>query len=71
MGGVNTADGKKEFLKLTAPDIQLQILSLASRAAQSRYLFWNLKSARTAEEVLEDIRDWEALQEPGEAGTHC
>jgi two-component system, OmpR family, sensor histidine kinase KdpD len=50
-----------------SPDIQLQILSMASSAAQSRYLFWNLKSARTAEEAMEDIRDWEALQEPGQA----
>lgn len=47
-----------------SPEIQLQILAMASRAAQSRYLFWNLKSARTAEEALEDIRDWEAFQKP-------
>jgi len=49
------------------PEMQLQLLALVSRAAQSRYLFWNLKSARTAEEALEDICDWEALQQSGQA----
>jgi two-component system, OmpR family, sensor histidine kinase KdpD len=53
-----------------SPEIQLQILALVSRAVQSRYLFWNLKSARTAEEALEDIRDWEIFQEPGPERTH-
>lgn len=49
-----------------SPDLQLQILSLASSAAQSRYLFWSLKAARTAEEAMADIRDWEAMQELGQ-----
>ena len=53
-----------------SPEIQLQILAVVSRAAQSRYLSWNLKSAPTAEEAMQDIRDWEALQEPGQASTH-
>jgi two-component system sensor histidine kinase KdpD len=47
-----------------SPEIQLQILAMVSRAVQSRYLFWNLKSARTAAEALQDIRDWEALHRP-------
>jgi two-component system, OmpR family, sensor histidine kinase KdpD len=47
-----------------SPEIQLQVLAMVSRAVQSRYLFWNLRSARTAEEALDDIRDWEILQEP-------
>ncbi len=46
-----------------SPEIQLQALSAASRAAQNRYLLWNLRSARTAQEALEDIRDWENTQE--------
>ncbi len=46
-----------------SPEIQLQALSAASRAAQSRYLLWNLRSARTPEEALEDIRDWENTQD--------
>lgn len=50
-----------------APEAQLQILATASRAARSRSLFRDLKTAQTAEEALEDIRDWEALQEPGQA----
>ena len=50
-----------------SPEVQLQVLALVSRAARSRYLFWNLKSAGTAEEALEDIRDWEVFQESGRA----
>ncbi len=37
---------------------------MVSRAVQSRDLFWDLKSARSAEEAVEDLRDWENLQEP-------
>jgi two-component system sensor histidine kinase KdpD len=48
-----------------SPQVQLQILALVSRAAQSPYLNWNLRSARTAEEAMQDIRDWETLQVPG------
>jgi len=48
-----------------SPELQIEALSVASHAAQSRYLFWNLRSARTPEEALEDIRDWETTQEAG------
>jgi two-component system, OmpR family, sensor histidine kinase KdpD len=47
-----------------APEVQLRLLSTMSRAAQSRYLLWNLRSARTPEEALEDLYDWETFQEP-------
>ncbi|MEN6441981.1 MAG: PTS sugar transporter subunit IIA [Syntrophobacter sp.] len=46
------------------PELQIQLLSAASRAARSRYLSWNLRSARSPEEALEDIRDWETVEEP-------
>jgi two-component system sensor histidine kinase KdpD len=46
-----------------SPEIQLQVLAVVGRATQRRRLFWNLKSAQTAEEAMEDIRDWEALEE--------
>lgn len=46
------------------PELQLGILSVASRAAQSRYLSWNLKTAASSEEAFEDIRDWETIEVP-------
>ncbi|MCE5334136.1 MAG: PTS sugar transporter subunit IIA [Desulfobacteraceae bacterium] len=46
------------------PEVQLQILSVASRAAQSRYLSSNLGEAATSEEAFEHILDWEATEEP-------
>jgi len=46
-----------------APEVQLRLLSTVSHAAQSRYLLWNLRSARTPEEALEDICDWENFRE--------
>ncbi len=47
-----------------SPESQIEILAVASRAAQSRYLLWNLKSAGNPEDALEGIRDWEAIQGP-------
>jgi two-component system sensor histidine kinase KdpD len=41
------------------PDAQVQILSLASHAAQSRHLLQSLRSARTPEEAMRVIYDWE------------
>jgi two-component system, OmpR family, sensor histidine kinase KdpD len=43
-----------------APDVQVRLLGLASRAAQSRHLMQKLRSVRTAEEALQAIRDWES-----------
>ncbi len=48
-----------------APETQVQLLGLASRAAQSRHLMQNLRSARTPEEVLRAIREWEAPEVRG------
>ena len=50
------------FLILTpaeTPDAQVQLLGLASRAAQNRYLIRALRSVRTPEEAVRAIRDWE------------
>jgi two-component system sensor histidine kinase KdpD len=44
------------------PDIQVKLLGLASRAAQSRYLLRVLRAARTPEEVLKTIRSWESSE---------
>jgi len=41
------------------PDEQIKILALASHAAQSRHLLQSLRSARTSEEAMKAIRDWE------------
>jgi two-component system sensor histidine kinase KdpD len=41
-----------------APETQLKLLSLASRAAQNRPLFQSLRSARSAEEAFQLIRNW-------------
>ena len=43
-----------------APDTQVKVLSLASRAAQSRHLMQDLRTARTPEEALRAILEWEA-----------
>jgi two-component system sensor histidine kinase KdpD len=43
-----------------APDTQVKLLGLASRAAQSRHLIQALRTARTPEEALRAIREWEA-----------
>ena len=50
------------FLILTpaeTPDTQIQLLGLASRAAQNRYLMRALRSVATPEEALRAISDWE------------
>jgi two-component system sensor histidine kinase KdpD len=51
------------FLILTpaeTPDVQVQLLGLASRAAQNRYLMQALRSVSTPDQALRAIRDWEA-----------
>ncbi|MGB9005268.1 MAG: PTS sugar transporter subunit IIA [Candidatus Aminicenantales bacterium] len=42
------------------PDTQVQLLGLASRAAQNRHLLQTLRSVRTAEEALEAVKNWES-----------
>ncbi len=42
-----------------APDTQVKVLGLASRAALNRSLLQNFKSAQSPEEVLSAIRNWE------------
>jgi two-component system, OmpR family, sensor histidine kinase KdpD len=46
------------------PDTQVQILGLASRAGQDRYLLQGLRSVRTPEEAMKVIYDWEASNDP-------
>jgi two-component system sensor histidine kinase KdpD len=43
------------------PDTQVQLLGLASRAAQNRHLLQDLRSAPTPEEAMRAIRNWEKL----------
>ncbi|MCX6569272.1 MAG: PTS sugar transporter subunit IIA [Candidatus Aminicenantes bacterium] len=43
-----------------APDTQVKLLGLASRAAQNRSLMQALRTVRTPEEAIKAIRDWEA-----------
>jgi two-component system sensor histidine kinase KdpD len=53
------------FLILTpaeTPDMQVEFLGLASRAAQNRYLTQALRSVRTPDEAVRAIRDWEASE---------
>ena len=45
------------------PDSQVQILGLASRAAQNRHLLESLRSVRTSQEAMKAIFDWEAYDE--------
>ncbi len=45
------------------PDTQLQILGLASRAAQNRHLLQSLRSVKTPQEAMKVIFDWEASNE--------
>jgi two-component system sensor histidine kinase KdpD len=42
------------------PDTQVQVLGLASRAAQNRHLLQGLRSAKTSQEAMRVICDWEA-----------
>jgi mannitol/fructose-specific phosphotransferase system IIA component (Ntr-type) len=46
------------------PDEQIQVLALASRAAQSRQLIQALTSAADGEEVVSIIKGWEQSQRP-------
>jgi mannitol/fructose-specific phosphotransferase system IIA component (Ntr-type) len=51
------------FLILTpaeTPAVQVQLLGVASRAAQNRYLMQALRSVATPDEALRAIHDWEA-----------
>jgi two-component system sensor histidine kinase KdpD len=43
------------------PDVQVKLLGLTSRAAQSRALMQALRSARTAGEAMRAVRDWESV----------
>jgi two-component system sensor histidine kinase KdpD len=43
-----------------APDTQVKLLALASRAAQNRHLLQTLRSVQTPEEAMAAIRNWEA-----------
>jgi two-component system sensor histidine kinase KdpD len=45
------------------PDTQVQILGLASRAAQNRHLLQSLRSVWTPQEAMKVIFDWEAANE--------
>ena len=42
-----------------APEVQIQVLGLISRAAQNRHFFQSLASAKKSEEAMEAILDWE------------
>ena len=42
-----------------APDTQVKLLGLASRAAQNRHLMQALRSVRSPEDALKIIKDWE------------
>ncbi len=46
------------------PDIQVQLLGLASRAAQNRRLLQILRTVRTPDEALEAFRIWESSAAP-------
>jgi two-component system sensor histidine kinase KdpD len=45
------------------PEIQVQILSLASHAAQNRHLFQSLRSAQSPQEAMRRICDWEVAHD--------
>jgi hypothetical protein len=45
------------------PNIQVQILGLASQAALNRHLLQDLKLALTAEEVMSVIQNWELVSQ--------
>jgi two-component system sensor histidine kinase KdpD len=50
-----------------APETQAEILGLASRAAQNRLLMQSLRSARTPEDVIRAIMEFEAADESARA----
>ena len=45
------------------PDEQMKILALASHAAQSRHLLQSLRTARTPQEAMTAIQDWEVFHD--------
>ncbi len=45
------------------PDTQVQVLGLASRAGQNRYLLQSLRTIQTPQEAMKVIFDWEASNE--------
>jgi mannitol/fructose-specific phosphotransferase system IIA component (Ntr-type) len=49
------------FSPAKTPETQVQVLGLSSRAVQSRHLLQSLRSARTHEEVIDVIRNWEIV----------
>jgi len=51
----------------SSPDVQVRVLGILARASRNRHLLLGMKSARTAEEVLTAIREWEAQQDPHQA----
>jgi two-component system sensor histidine kinase KdpD len=46
-----------------APQTQVQVLGLSSRAAQNRHLLQSLRSAQTPEAAIGMIRNWEMINE--------
>lgn len=69
-GGVSDVSTEKPiecvFLILSPlenPDIQVEILGLASRAAQDRQLMEKMGSASRPEDAFRDIQDWELSRE--------
>lgn len=57
---------KLVFLILTpleSPNTQLQILALASKAAQNRHLFQSLEAVDTPERAMTAIENWESMQQ--------
>lgn len=51
-----------------APETQIQILGLVSRASRNRQLVQNLELCRTPAEVLTAVRNWDAVQNSHAAG---
>ncbi len=51
-----------------SPNVQLQMLALASKAAQNRHLLQRLKAARTPAQVIDAIREWESQAQEMPAG---
>jgi two-component system, OmpR family, sensor histidine kinase KdpD len=45
------------------PEIQVQILGLASHAAQNRHLLQSLRSAQSPQEAMRRICDWEVAHD--------
>ncbi|MBI5360270.1 MAG: PTS sugar transporter subunit IIA [Planctomycetes bacterium] len=46
------------------PNVQIEILSLASRIAQNRHLMQNLMAAQAPDIAMKAIQDWEAADKP-------